>query len=142
MLAIIQSAFLSVRLAARRPTTLRAFCIHSHYLRHRSDFVGDLDKMASTTIESMKERMAALGSQVRAIKQGGATSSTGEGSLESIQAELKDLKAKLAKAEKDQKAELEKNKIQLKVPKVRSTSLSCLRPLCTKSACSIAVTCN
>lgn len=66
----------------------------------------------------MKERMAALGSQVRAIKQGGATSSTGEGSLESIQAELKDLKAKLAKAEKDQKAELEKNKIQLKVPKV------------------------
>lgn len=90
----------------------------------------------------MKERMAALGSQVRAIKQGGATSSTGEGSLESIQAELKDLKAKLAKAEKDQKAELEKNKIQLKVPKVRSTSLSCLRPLCTKSACSIAVTCN
>lgn len=72
----------------------------------------------ASTVESMKERMAALGSQVRAIKQGGATSSSGEGSLESIQAELKELKTKLAKVEKDQKAELEKNKVLLKVPKV------------------------
>lgn len=71
------------------------------------------------TMESMKERMATLGQQIRAIKQGGAGSSNGEGSLEGVQAELKDLKAKIAKAEKEAKLEAEKSKVTLKVPKVR-----------------------
>lgn len=76
------------------------------------------------TIEAMKERMSTLGQQIRAIKQGGAGSSNGEGSLEGVQAELKELKAKLAKAEKEAKLEAEMSKVTLKVPKV------CLRALC------------
>jgi C4-dicarboxylate-specific signal transduction histidine kinase len=76
------------------------------------------------TIEAMKERMASLGQQIRAIKQGGAGSSNGEGSLEGVQAELKDLKARLAKAEKEAKLEAEKSKVTLKVPKVRIHSVS------------------
>lgn len=77
----------------------------------------------SSSIESMKERVAALGGQIRSIKQGGASSSS-SGDLESIQAELKDLKARLAKAEKEQKEEKEKNKIVIKVPKVCSLTQS------------------
>lgn len=78
--------------------------------------------MAGAAIDSYKTRIAELGGQIRSIKQGGASSSSG-GGLEAIQAELKDLKAKLAKAEKEHKDELEKNKIQLKVPKVCSSLL-------------------
>jgi seryl-tRNA synthetase len=73
----------------------------------------------SSSIETMKERVAELGGQIRSIKQGGAnSSSSSSGDLESIQAELKDLKTKLAKAEKEHKEEKEKNKIVIKVPKV------------------------
>jgi hypothetical protein len=116
----IRAVLSAVRSVATRPAAvlLRACPSANHRFLHRSDFAArDLGRMSST-IESMKERMAALGGQIRAIKQGGATSSSGEGSLESIQAELKDLKIKMAKAEKEQKAELEKNKVTLKVPKV------------------------
>ena len=71
----------------------------------------------ATSIDALKERMSTLGGQVRSIKQGRASSSSG-GDLEAITAELKEVKVKLAKAEKEQKEELEKNRITLKVPKV------------------------
>ena len=76
--------------------------------------------MAASIVDELKAKATALGQQIRAIKQGGAASSSGEGtSLESITAELKELKVQLAKAEKEQKAEEERNKIVIKVPKVR-----------------------
>jgi seryl-tRNA synthetase len=75
--------------------------------------------MAASIVDELKAKATALGQQIRAIKQGGAASSSGEGtSLESITAELKELKVQLAKAEKEQKAEEERNKIVIKVPKV------------------------
>lgn len=74
--------------------------------------------MAASIVDELKAKATALGQQIRAIKQGGAASSSGEGtSLESITAELKELKVQLAKAEKEQKAEEERNKIVIKVPK-------------------------
>lgn len=74
-------------------------------------------------IAAMKDRITELGSQIRAIKQGGGASTSaaanGAGDFDSIKAELTELKAKLAKAEKEHKEEKERNKITLKVPKVR-----------------------
>ena len=75
----------------------------------------------TTSIDSLKESITSLGTQIRTIKQGGASSSSG-GDLESITAELKKLKVELAKAEKEQKEELERGKITLKVPKVSQPS--------------------
>lgn len=74
--------------------------------------------MSPAIIDALKARATELGGQIRNIKQGGASSSSKEGSLEALQTELKDTKAKLAQAEKDAKAELEKHKMVLKVPKV------------------------
>jgi len=74
--------------------------------------------MAAAGMAELKAKVESLGGQIRSIKQGGGGgASSNGGDLTSIQAELKEAKAKLVKLEKEQKEELEKNKVVLKVPK-------------------------
>lgn len=122
---LISRTLVGLRPTAPLPSLSRAS--HQNWARYLSS---DLDissnSMTSATVDALKTRIAEIGGQIRIIKQGGPASSSSVGSLESLQAEVKELKIQLGKAEKEHNAEMEKHKITLKVPKVSGSAAASL----------------